>query len=271
MGADESHPKGYWEPLDALRMNDDFLFQHGTTYFDPSMYLEEEVSFKESEREKYVGQIGAFLCGCPTATVIVIKEPRITALFAFWSEAARRNSFSIKAVIATRHPGEVSASEARYGIAAELAAAMWLKHSLLAERHSRDIPRLVVEYSNLMRNWRVEVARISKSLSVDLRACNEIAVDGFLSRDLYRMKCSDPVSDIFGCRWTPRAYAILSEAAKDRSIDADAMDEIYRSYAACARTFRVSVDEYRSKFDARLVREGTSNVDPPRWELGRDF
>jgi len=87
----------------------------------------------------------------------VIKDPRITVLSGVWFEATRLAGFDIAAVIAVRHPQEVIASlAARSGASPELSSALWLKYNLLAERHTRALPRLFVEYPNLLDNWRRE-------------------------------------------------------------------------------------------------------------------
>ena len=51
----------------------------------------------------------------------------------------------------------------------ELSCALWLKYNLLAERQTRGMRRVFVEYANLLGNWRQEIARISTALSIDLR------------------------------------------------------------------------------------------------------
>jgi hypothetical protein len=249
LGANDGNPKGHWEPLDALHLNEEFLQRHGSTWFDPTLRLQNEVLLSSAERDAYLDQIKAFLRELPPAPLHVIKEPRITALSDFWFDAARQMGFSLAAAVPVRHPDEVSASlAARYRISSELATALWLKYNLLAERHSRGLPRVFIEYSNLLVDWRAEVARIEAALSIDLSVRDEAALDDFLSPDLQRQGHGARIAEVFGERWTSRVYAALSAAARDEPPDTNALDAIFDSYRACEHAFRVSLDEFQTRF-----------------------
>lgn len=249
LGADDGNPKGYWEPRNAMRLNEEFLTRHGSGWFDPTLRLQSAVAVDRAERDAYLEQIRAFLRDLPPAPVYIIKEPRITALSDFWFAAARQMGFCLAAAIPVRHPEEVSASQtACYQISSELASALWLKYNLLAERHSRGLPRVFIEYSNLLQDWRGEVARIETALSVDLSVRDEAAIDDFLSPDLRRQRHGSRITELFGEPWISRVYAALSAAARDEPLDTNALDAIFDSYGACERGFRICLDEFQTRF-----------------------
>jgi hypothetical protein len=249
LGADDGNPKGHWEPLNALHLNEAFLTRHGSTWFDPTLRLQSEAIVSRAEQDAYRDQIKAFLRGLPPAPLHIIKEPRITALSDFWFDAARQAGFSLAAAVPVRHPQEVSASlAARYRMSSELATALWLKYNLLAERHSRGLPRVFIEYSNFLRDWRAEVSRIEAALSIDLSLRDEAAIDDFLSPDLRRQRQGARIPDAFGEQWVSRVYATLSAAARDETLDTNALDAIFDSYHACERAFRISLDEFQTRF-----------------------
>ena len=249
LGADSGNPKGHWEPLNALHLNEEFLRRHGSTWFDPTLRLQSEVLFSSGERDEYLDQIKAFLRELPPAPMHIIKEPRITALSGFWFDAARQIGFRVAAAVPVRHPEEVSASlAARYRISPELAAALWLKYNLLAERHSRGLPRAFVEYSNFLRDWRAEVARIGAALSIDLAVRDEAAIDDFLSPELHRQRHGVRISEVFGERWISRVYAALSATAGGEPLDTNALDAIFDSFRTSEHAFRVSLDEFQTRF-----------------------
>lgn len=249
LGADNGNPKGHWEPQNALHLNEKFLTRHGSTWFDPTLRLQSEVIVSAAERDAYLDQIKAFLRELPPAPMHIIKEPRITALSDFWFEAARQIGFSLAAVVPVRHPQEVSASlAARYRMSSELATALWLKYNLLAERHSRGLPRVFIEYSNFLKDWRAEVPRIEAALSIDLSVRDEAAIDDFLSPDLQHQRHGARIAEVFGEHWLSRVYAALSAAARDEPLDTNALDAIFDSYRACERAFRISLDEFRTRF-----------------------
>lgn len=85
----DGNPRGHWEPLDALELNDKILADHGTNYFDPTMQLQREVIFDSEKEALYLRQIRAFLASCPDQPLLVIKEPRIAALAPLWFAAVR--------------------------------------------------------------------------------------------------------------------------------------------------------------------------------------
>jgi hypothetical protein len=249
LGADDGNPRGHWEPLNALHLNEEFLRRHGSTWFDPTLRLQNEVVVKSAERGAYLERIKAFLRGLPPAPVHIIKEPRITALSDFWFDAAQQLGICLAAAVPVRHPEEVSASlTARYRMSSELATALWLKYNLLAERHSRGLPRVFIEYSNFLQDWRTEVSRIGTALSIDLSVRDEAAIDGFLSPNLHRQRHGARIAEVFGEQWTSRVYAALSAAARDEPLDTNALDAIFDSYRACEYAFRMSLDEFQARF-----------------------
>jgi hypothetical protein len=248
LSAGPGNLSGYWEPLEALKLNDEFLFNHGATWYDPTLELQSEVDFGKEEQEAFIGKISAFLEACP-AGLMVLKEPRIAALSDFWFEAARRSDVAAKVVIPVRHPDAVAASLAeRDKVTFELASALWLKYNLLAERRSRSLPRVFVEYSNLLSAWRKQIGRICEALSVVLTASDETAVDAFLGHDLHHHRNTGSIAEAFGQPWLGRVYAAFSAAARDAPLDIKALDGIFSNYSRCERSFRISLDEFRSRF-----------------------
>lgn len=277
LGDWNNNPKGCWEPADVLKINHRFMLRHDTECGDPTMRLQETV-FDESEKEKYLRDIQGFLAGSPRGPALLIKQPEITEVMEFWLEAAKREGFSVKVVIPIRNPREVLASiravtDAATGetVSEELVNAFWLKRNLLAERHSRGVPRIFTEYPNLINNWRVEVARVSRALSIDLKP-DETAISDFLTRDLYRQRCTDPIIETFGYSWITRVYAILSSAAQDGPVDLPVLDEIYYAYRANERTFRIAWDEFRNglqRIDKQQLLERLERL--PVLKSGQDF
>lgn len=270
-GAADANPRGFWEPVDFQKLNGEFMARHGTGYPDPTMRLQ-ELMLDQQEKEDFVAKIQALLAKCPCGPVLLVKELPITELMEFWVEAARREGFSVKVVIPIRHPSEVFASYAAFArgktVSAELVNAFWTKLNLLAERHSRDLPRVFVEYSNLLKDWRVEVGRVASALSIDLKP-DVSAIETFLTGDLHRQRCAGAIRETFGYDWMTRVYSIFSAAARDESVDARALDEIYLAYRACERTFRIASEEFPKVFD-RIAKQQILKSTPV-WKSGHDF
>jgi hypothetical protein len=252
--ANEGNPRGFWEPLEAAKLNDEFLFRHDATFSDPTLRLQGEWVFAQQETERYIQQIRAFLSRCPQGRPVLIKDARIIALFDFWLQAALAEEFRVRVIVPTRNPMEVAASlaaRAQIPASLELRQAMWLKYNLLAELHSRQFPRVFIEYSSLLEDWRLQVARISRALDLDLATDAAAAVDAFLTPELHRQRCSGPITEVFGYPWLSDTYAILSEAAQDRPLDTARLDEILRAYRTCERAFRTSLDDWRRRLPSQ--------------------
>jgi glycosyltransferase involved in cell wall biosynthesis len=249
LGANEGNPTGHWEPLEVLHLNEEFLYSHGSTYYDPSLRLDEEGAISDPQKAAFIETIIGFLNSCPQDRPLVLKEPRIVGLSDYWFEAARRTGFDIKVVIPVRHPEEVARSLAKRDRASiELSNALWLKYNLLAERRSRHLPRIFVEYTSVLADWRTQVARISEVLSVRLDNFDEEAIRRFLTTDLHRQRSAGVLREVFGHSWVSSIYQELSAAARGADLDTGKLDEIYGSYRASERVFRIAANEFRNRF-----------------------
>lgn len=248
-----TNPTGFWEPLDALKLNRGFLIRHDAPFGDPTMRLQEEVAINAREREEFVEKIRAFLNGCARGAPLVIKEPSLTDVAEYWIEAAIRDEFALKFIIIFRHPGEVLASLAAMPSPSgspppiELVSAFWLKENLLAERHSRKFPRVFVNHLNLLREWRLEIARVAQAIAIDV-AIDEAAVSDFLTDGLYRQRHLGPLTEVFSQRWLARVFAIFSLASRSGPIDTAALDEVYDAYRANERAFRIALSSFGNAF-----------------------
>ena len=245
VGANSGNPRGYWEPRKAILLNEAILRRHGSAVYDPSLRLQEEGAFDAEENAACIAEIRAFLTTLPAAPLVVIKDPRITVLSGVWFEAARLAGFDVAAVIAVRHPQEVIASVAALAPASpELSSALWLKYTLLAERHTRGLPRVFVEYANLLDDWRREVKRISAALAIDLNTRDEGAIEEFLTPDLRRQRHCGPVTEPFGTDWMSAVYEALRAAARDEPWDGSALDRVFEAYRASEHGFRTAFEDF---------------------------
>jgi hypothetical protein len=124
----------------------------------------------------------------------------------------------------------------------ELASALWLNFNLLAERDTRDLPRVFVDYANFLDDWRREVKRISVALEIDLDTRDEGAIGEFLTPDLHRQRQSGSVTEPFGTDWISVVYDALCAAARDEPWDQAALDHVYETYRASERGFRTALE-----------------------------
>ena len=257
VGASSINRLGHWEPRAAFSLNETILRRHGSTMADPTLRLQEQGAFDSEENAACIAKIRAYLTTLPAAPLVVIKDPRITALSGMWFEAAHLAGFDIVAAIALRHPQEVIASLSASGDRAspELSGALWLKYTLLAERHTRALPRVFIEYANLLDDWPREVKRISAALAIDLDNRDEGAIEEFVQPDLRNQRYCGPVTEPFGTDWISTVYEALGAAARDEPWDESALDRVFEAYRASEHGFRAAFrDFHRFQTINRVIR-----------------
>jgi len=269
MGADPGNPLGYWEPRAAIRISEAILYRHGSAWFDPSLRLQLDGAFDVEEKAACIDEIGGFLSTLPAAApLVLIKSLHINVLSDMWFEALRRAGYDIVVVLAVRHPQEVISSWAKLMHSSpELGGALWLKSNLLAERCTRDTPRVFVEYANVLEDWRREVKRISAALAIDLNARDERLVDAFLEPSLRRERHRGPLMEPFGTDWTTTVYEALSAAARDEPWDEGALDRVFEAYRATDHAFRTAYEDFHGRTHTVLYRL----FRPPLWKLSHEL
>lgn len=268
LGADAGNPRGNWEPRKAVGINEAILHRHGSAWFDPSLRLLEDGVLGAKEKAACIAEISAYLKTMPAAPLVVIKDPRITILSDLWFEAAHLAGFDVAALIALRHPQEVISSvAAAWKISQELASAVWLKYNLLAERHTRELPRVFVEYASMLDDWRTEIKRISAALPIDLETRDEEAIDAFLTPDLRRQRNCGPVIERFGADWISASYDVLCAAARDDSPDMATLDRIFEAYQASEHDYRTLFEDFDRRSKSVQSRIFRPSVVKPMIEL----
>ncbi|AQT82639.1 sulfotransferase family protein [Mycolicibacterium litorale] len=252
LGATSENPRGFFEPRAVIHLNQAILHAHGSSGYDMALDAYQEGAFEVEKNSVWVAKVKDYLTSLPAAPLLVVKEPKTTTVSGIWFEAARQAGFDVATVIAVRHPEEIIGSlekrarQQNYVEASpELTCAWWLKYSLLAERETRGVPRVFVEYTNLLEDWRREMKRISAALAIDLNVRDETGVGDFLTPNLRHHRTGGPVAEPFGTDWIGTVYAALSAAARDESLDAAALDRVFDGYRACERGFRQALDDSR--------------------------
>lgn len=250
LGADRTNQRGYWEPRESIYLNRKILQRHGSAWWKPGIL--DVKSFDARDRLAALSSIKAYLAELPSAPMVVIKDPHIVPLAELWFEAARNAGFHVAVVIAVRHPNEVIDSlQAVTGIEPELASALWLKASLLAEKETRCFPRVFVDYAALLEDWRREVKRVAVELDLELDWPDERAIDEFLTPDL-RHHRGGPIPDRFGAKWISKAYDVMYAAAQDQPVNTGALDRTFEQYLASEHDFRL-VFEADRRYSAKTV------------------
>ena len=241
IGAAKANPRGFWEPRQASFLNEKILRRHHSAATDPTLRLHEEPADRRD-----IAEIHAYLTTLPQSDLYVIKDLQMTPIAGMWFEAARIAGYNIGTLIAVRHPHEVIKSTIAMVpiVKPELAAALWLKNSLLAERYTRGLPRVFVEYSYLLEDWRREVIRTSTALDIDLNP-DETAINEFLAADeCHQQAAGSACPEPFGTDWLTTTYHNLHRAASGDTWSQHELDRVFCDYRASEQGFRTVLNNY---------------------------
>lgn len=241
IGGLQHNPLGFWEPRKTFVLNRAILRRHGSSWTDPTLRLQER-EFSAADRARYIRKVQAFLDTLPAGPLVVIKDLQITALSDIWFTASRMRGFNPAVIIALRHPQEVIDSHLKMmgpKAAPELLAADWLKYTLLAERETRGLPRVVVDYANLLDDWKREVDRISAALNISLTPDVD-AIEDYLGDGNRHHRHGENFPEPFGTNWMATTYGLLSDAACGFPFHTDELDRVFHSYQSSERAFRTA-------------------------------
>lgn len=188
---------GFWESLPTCALNEEILASAGTRWDDwrrlsPDWFRSPEFARFKLRALEILGR------EFPTSSLFVLKDPRICRLVPFWSEVLREFGAEVNCVLVLRHPLEVAASlRERDGFGRPRSLALWLRHTLDAERMTRKMPRVFLSYESLLEDWRGTVATVADRLALSWprrSAVAELEIDGFLD-DRHRHHRVPPVDD----------------------------------------------------------------------------
>jgi hypothetical protein len=183
----QHNASGHWEALDAVRIHDTLFAANDYTWDDP--FLPFDICTRNSQAATAAQRdIAAFIgAEVPVPGMAAIKDPRICHTLPLWLEALSEARITTCAIIMVRNPLEVAASlTARDGMPQHIGLQLWLRYMLAAEQHTRNIPRVVVHYDQLIADWRGALAPVCTLLDMTLPAPTSALaqqLDNFLSKN----------------------------------------------------------------------------------------
>lgn len=189
-----ANPSGFWESNPLVNAHDELLARAGSRWddwrqFDPQWTQSDTAQeWREKIRGILVDEYGA-------SPLFFIKDPRICRFAPFTFSVLHGMDVEIVVLLVFRNPLEVALSlQRRDGIAPPKGWALWLRHTLDAEYHSRHLKRHFLTYEALLTDWRRAFEHAAVNIGVTLADPFDFfraTVDGFLSRDLHHERQSD--------------------------------------------------------------------------------
>lgn len=222
--AGEGNRSGHWESRPLVLHNDDLLKQMGAAWSDWHPLDWSALSDADiPDVEKDIAALVAEQFG--DVDLLVLKDPRICRLIPLYKSALSRAGYRAVAVLPYRNPAEVIDSlMARSNWPNHAgrvdAALLWLTYVLEAERASRDMPRIFINFGDLLSDWQPLIAELQVTGGLHFPVPTEqlaVAASEFLSQSERHQRRTtgaltrDPVTN----GWVKEAYHLLSEFRSD--------------------------------------------------------
>ena len=186
--ANFANPSGYWESLPLVEATDELLASAGSSWddwrkLDPQWYGSNEA------RHFHDRLLNIVKSEYDENALFIVKDPRLCRLMPFFSSILEEMTAAPVALLSIRDPLEVAFSlRRRDNFSISKSVALWLRHVLEAEFHSRQMPRCFISYESLLKDWRLEMRRASDATGIAWPVALETAAisnDRFLATDLH--------------------------------------------------------------------------------------
>ncbi len=211
-GANPENPKGFWENEDLVELNKGVLAAQRCLWdrlgeFDRTRLGDERLA---TLRRRALD----FLIDLDRSRPWAVKDPRMCLLMPFW-----RPMLEVPVcVVVNRNPVEVAGSlRARNGMPVPVGVALWELHMVEALRGTQDIPRMLVQYHDLLddpvRTAQRLVERLCQSGVRGLAPPEESEVRAFVDADLRRQRATTEQLEDF----LTRPQLALARALSDGS------------------------------------------------------
>jgi len=147
-GAD--NPRGYFEPAEIVRIHDELLAALGSGWDDPQALPEGWVDdpVVSPYRRRLSAVVRRDLARAP---LWAMKDPRLCVLLPLWLPMLEELGVGVRVILVHREPREVCASlKERDGFADGKSRLLWARHVAAAERGTRHLPRVRIDYTELL-------------------------------------------------------------------------------------------------------------------------
>jgi hypothetical protein len=226
LAANEFNARGYFEDQ-RLNHRLDNLFQamERSWHDERAMPTDWLVTDIVNDASSDIGALSAeeFDFTQPT----VIKDPRICRVLPLMQSVWGAMGVEPSYVFSLRSPFAVMRSLAlRDSLPPQRVALLYVAHLLEAEWHTRDKPRVFIEYDELLLDWRAAVAKISAGLALDLLPTNSnddmwtADIDAFLSADLNHFEAGDVVPTGMAVDLAVEVFSLLRSPFNESSLAA---------------------------------------------------
>jgi len=159
--ASGDNARGYWESQALVTADDQLLRVVRSSWFDPRMLDFSRLS-ADGLRSRKNRIREAIESAWGNAPLLAIKDPRQCRCVPVVADVLGQMGIEPRALLMLRSPAEIARSLAsRDGTTPAYAHLLWLRHMIDAERATRGLMRIVVDYDGMLDDWRGTMARIA--------------------------------------------------------------------------------------------------------------
>ncbi len=239
--ASGANPGGYYESYPIVYINHQLLHAAGCTWdaclgFNPA----EIARFSQTNELDMMTQ--TLQQEFATSGTILLKDPRLCLTLPAWLPTLQAACSRLAVLIVLRRPAAVARSLAvRNQTPEAVTLPHWLHHMLEAERSTRGLPRGILFYDELLRDWRRCITRAGRSAGISWPLPAEqaaSAIASFLDAPSSHPVADNvaigpaPISNWIESTWT--SFRMLSENPLS-AVALPYLDHIHAEFAAWRR------------------------------------
>ena len=242
MHATSINPRGFFESRPIYRLHEEILHQLGSSWDDlapiPDGWVQSGLG------QDYVAKMVAIVQEeFQESPLFVVKDPRVCRLVPFWLAVLGQLNADPLFVLPVRNPLEMAESLRKAeSVDQQKALLIWLNSILTAEYACRGFPRSIVEYAQLLVDWRSALDKVSVDLGVSFTRMSRKAaaeIDAFLSSELRHEVVSPGElsvrSDVID--WVKLTFDWMRNAAAGKRVAVGKIDALRVAFAEAERVF----------------------------------
>ena len=211
----------------CLEINENILADLDSTWFDTSSYPAEWWQLKPFER--YKNQVKELIDSrFPSSEVAALRDPLLCRLFPFWLDTLKLSGRKISAVLVVRHPDEVVASiRAESPLTEGMAYLLWAVYQRDAERATRDLPRIVIQYQQLLDDWRHCSEMIAEGTGIAWHGLNDASARKISQEIDHNLRHHYPVDDADGSEIRQFCLQIWKQLTAGKTPDTPRINKLW--------------------------------------------
>lgn len=169
--ANKSNPRGFGEPRWAVDFHEYLLRSVAVTPEDarPGAFaITERIAGRDRARRRLEAWLEEQF---QASNRVVVKDPRLTWFLDLYSRVTESMGVEMGVVTMLRHPAaSITSRKLAYGtrLSDVRRLAGWLNMMLFLEKRTRDLPRAVVAYDDLLGDWRRSLTAAERALRIPL-------------------------------------------------------------------------------------------------------